>query len=38
MQKIERNALAQASLAGGCHKANSQASSNTTVVIYVTGK
>ncbi len=38
MQKIERNALAQASLAGGCHKASSRSSSNTTVVIYIQGR
>ncbi len=38
MQKIERNALAQASLAGGCHKASSRSSSNTTVVVYIQGK
>ncbi len=33
MQKIERTALAQASLAGGCHKASSKSSSTTTVII-----
>jgi len=38
MQKIERNALAQASLAGGCHKASSNSSAKSTVVIYIQGK
>jgi hypothetical protein len=33
MQKIERSALAQAQVAGGCGKGNSQASNKTVIVI-----
>jgi hypothetical protein len=35
MQKIDRNALVQAQISGGCAKNRAQANSTSTVIIYV---